>query len=405
MITKLTQKRKQVKLLELISFLIGIAIVYLLQAYLYRKYWNYGLSAVVEFKKDAVNEGDFVTVEEKIENRKWLPLPMVKVKYTLSNSFIEKGKTVEKNVDCYNRNEIFSILMFQRIRRKVEFICSRRGVYRIKDVNILVGNLFLSETNFAEIKNEKKLTVYPKYVDINRFMKIYQNIYGNIITKQFMMEDPFMYRGVREYQIYDTIKSINWNASAKCGELKVNVLENTSQREVNIFLNIKRDTLLHSSEVSEEAIRLCKTFTLELYREGIKSSIYTNGRDIETDEIIRVENNDLSQNYADVVNDALARIVVKEGGNVHTENEADDFVSMYEALLKESAINKYIILISNYQRDDLQNLLVNIKNNNGDFKWIVPISNRNDYHVTDKLKSESVIWRMNWEGASGGSNK
>jgi len=393
-----------VKLLELISFLIGIAVVYILQAHLYRRYWNYKLKASAQFLNSIVTEGDSVIIEEKIENRKWLPLPMVTMKYTLSNSFVEKEKSIQRNVDNYNRNEIFSILMFQRIRRKIEFVCKRRGVYRIKDLNILVGNLFLNETNFAELESGKKLTVYPKYVDIKQFMEVYQNIYGDIITKQFMMEDPFMHRGIREYQTYDRMKTINWNASAKSGELKVNVLENTSQRDVVIFLNIKRDTLLQASDVSEEAIRLTKTFAYELYRQGIKSYIYTNGRDIETDEIIKVENYNLTKNYMDIVNDALARIVVKEGGNVYTEKEADDFVNMYEKLIKKAAIDKYIILISNYQRENLQNMLVDIKNNNADFKWVVPVSNRKDIHITDNLKKYSVIWRMNWEGVSGGVN-
>lgn len=329
---------------------------------------------------------------------------MVTVKYTLSNSFIEAGRRQEKNIDCYNRNEIFSILMFQRVRRRIEFICSKRGVYKINDINILVGNMFLNETNMAEIQSEKKLTVYPKYVDIKRFMQIFQNIYGNIVTNHYMMEDPFMYRGVREYQTYDRMKTINWNASAKCGELKVNVLENTSQRDVVIFLNLKKDALLYSSDVIEESIRLCKTFAHALYKEGIKSMIYTNGKDIETNETVKIENNDLTNDYKCIVDDALARIVVKEGGNVYKEIEEDDFVYLYEEMIKKICKDKFLIFISNYQHEDFQKILIDIKKNNADFKWIVPVSNRNDCHIEEFLNKQSIIWRMNWEGASGGTN-
>ena len=36
------------------------------------------------------------------------------------------------------------------------------------------------------------------------------------------MEDPFEYRGIREYQPYDDMRSVNWKATAKTGDLKVN---------------------------------------------------------------------------------------------------------------------------------------------------------------------------------------
>lgn len=67
------------------------------------------LNVSVQFTQNHIVEDEEVTVEECIENRKWLPLPMITVKYTLNNCFKEKGRT-EKNKkmsDNYNRNEIF----------------------------------------------------------------------------------------------------------------------------------------------------------------------------------------------------------------------------------------------------------------------------------------------------------
>ncbi len=37
---------------------------------------------------------------------------------------------------------------------------------------------------------------------------------GDIATKRFLMEDPYMFKGIREYQPHDSFKSINFKAYA-----------------------------------------------------------------------------------------------------------------------------------------------------------------------------------------------
>lgn len=383
----------------MLSVLIGILIIYFVQNSLYNKFWNLNLNVKAEFKKTKITEGKSVIIEECIENKKWLPMPMITIKYTLDGCFREKGVNKKKVSDHYNRNEIFSILMFQRIKRKINFTCSRRGIYKINRLVILAGNLFLNETYLCELESDSKLTVYPKYVDKKRFAYIFKNVYGDIATNNFMNEDPFIYRGLREYQTYDTIKMINWSATAKAGELKVNVLENTSQREAVILLNIQKDNIITNSEVIEEAIRLTKSFSLDLYKQGIRCLIYTNGIDIETKDIIKIESFKSTESYIDTVNDALAHIEVKENKNVYSEKEENCFVEMYNKKIEKFSQSKYLIFISNYQREDFQNMLKNLKKSGRNFSWIVPVSNRNDFHVDHNLSRETEIWRLNWEGA------
>lgn len=389
--------------MHIVSVIIGIVIVYFLQSLLYDRYWNDKLDASAEFQKRKVTEGELVTVEEMVENGKWLPLPMVTMKYMLDNSFQEEGIVRKRGSDQYNRNEVFSVLMFQRIRRKVNYRCTKRGLYEIRDFNVQVGNLFLSDLHIWSLESENRLMVHPKCVNAEQFLDVFQNVYGNVITNYFTSEDPFIYRGVREYNTYDRMKTINWSATAKTGEMKVNVLEHTSQRNVVLFLNLQRDTMLLNSDVSEESIRLVKTFALEFLRKGIPCEIYTNGRDCETGEVVNVDREAFGKGYMEIVNDSLARIVVREGGNVHREREEDDFLSLQEERVRKAAKDNYVIFISNDQREDFQKLLLELKKQNRDFSWIVPVSNVKDYHVGNVFHKEAKIWRLNWEGARGGA--
>ena len=173
-------------------------------------------------------------------------------------------------------------------------------------------------------------------------------------------------------------------------------MENTSEREVIIFLNMQRDTILLNSDVTEESIRLTKTFAQELYKQGIKSIIYTNGYSMDKDEMLVLEEFDSTKNYMDIVNCSLAALKVKEGGNVHKEYEEESFTEIYSEKIRKIPTNKYMVFISNYQREDFQNMLTDLKKSGRDFSWIIPVSNRKDIHINNYLNKDAHIWRLNW---------
>lgn len=384
--------------MQIIAVLIGILFLYLVQTALFSKYWNYRLNVSVKFLQTHLSEGDTAVLEECIENRKWLPMPMVTLKFNLSKSFLEKDAIESKLSDHYNRNDIFSILMCQRVRRKIDFICRRRGVYRIENLSVMANDFFFVNSFVQGLESDSQLTVYPKMAVMPQFIELYQNVYGDIITKQFMMEDPYLYRGVREYQMHDAIKMINWSATAKVGELKVNVMEKCSSQEVIVCLNLQKNTVLTRTDVLEECIRLAKTFCHYLSKKGLKPYLYTNGHDAITKELSVVESLNANQNYMDAVNGVLARIEVKENNSVYSENEELSFTQIYLEKLDKLAQSRYIIFISNYQREDFKKMLIDLKYKNRDFVWIVPVANRADYAPGTELQSFAQVWRLNWEG-------
>ena len=67
--------------------LIGSGLLYFFQKWLFRKFWDRGLSVSLRFESAAVTEGDLVVLKERSENRKWLPLPMFQYEYTLCRNF------------------------------------------------------------------------------------------------------------------------------------------------------------------------------------------------------------------------------------------------------------------------------------------------------------------------------
>lgn len=389
--------------MQIVAIVISVFILYRVQAWIYHRMWDNRLKADVFFVREKVTEGEIVEVEEVLENRKWLPLPVVFFSFKMARHFRELHQKDAVSNDRYTRNELLSVMMFQRRRRRIELVCRKRGNYRIEQVALQAQSLFLDEKYVKELSCESRLTVYPRYVDAKRFLHLIENIYGNQMMCAFMQEDPFLHRGVREYQVYDSIRHINWTATAKTGSMKVNLLETMTNQQVSIYLNVQKESLSVHNEVLEESIRLAKTFCAFFSQRGIKSALYTNGtREGEKDPIC-VKKKDAGLVYMGKVNEALTNIFLDETGNVvtHGREQELDFTALYQKQIKEDANKSQILVISGDQNASMMRLMKELSRQGQNFLWIVPVDYTTSFHAEPALRKQMRIWRLNFEGASG----
>ena len=67
--------------MEIILIIIGAALLYWLQNRIYKKNWDRGLRVDLRFGEAACVEGGKNQLIEVITNQKWLPLPVVRVRF------------------------------------------------------------------------------------------------------------------------------------------------------------------------------------------------------------------------------------------------------------------------------------------------------------------------------------
>jgi len=183
--------------------LICILLLYLLQKVLYGRYWDKGLDIRLSFSADHAREGSKLNLYEQITNRKAIPLPVVKVKFDVARELIFDDTTNTNISDHIYRNDVLSCLMYQKITRTLSFTCGKRGYYTIDRVDAVGSDLFLS-TNFVSVlPMQLNLSVYPKLITDKQFDSIYKAMLGNTLTKRLINDDPFEFRGIREYQPFD----------------------------------------------------------------------------------------------------------------------------------------------------------------------------------------------------------
>ncbi len=386
--------------MEFVSALIGLVIVYYLQRFLYRNFWNVNMKAELDFSKSRAVEGETVVLSECITNRKLLPVPLVHLRFKVSRDLQFEDSSRSGVTDYYNRNELFSLLMFQRITRRLSFVCKKRGVYEIKAASLVGTGPLLSEEYIEEISADARLIVYPAVVNLTLFEHMFETVLGNVNARRFIHEDPFTFRGIRDYQFGDPMKSINWKATAKTMDFKVNVRDFTIEQQVEIYLNLEPETVSIGNEVLEESIRLAKTFCAKVSAMGMIGALYTNGLHFESRELISVEPG-RGEGFLELANEALAKIRLKDEAFAKMEHafDAPGFCDTYGNQCRESEQEFYKIFISSYHHGDFQELLEGMVKQGQNLIWVVPLeSTVEQIRIKDVLKNRTVFWSMQWEG-------
>lgn len=317
----------------LFSFLITAA---------YCQLWSSNLEMTVDFTEESVVEGVDSELTETIYNRKWLFLPMLQVGFeTHKNLRFGQEENVSVSDLCYKR-DIFSVGGYQKITRTIPFRCSKRGFYEIESADLITKSPLLTEKCHKTVKQNTYIYGYPRFIE-DAFIDIsFQKIMGEILAKKNIYEDPFEFRGIREYQPTDPMSKINWKASAKSEDWMVNLYGSTNAQEITILLDLEDETARKYDDIHEQQIRLAVTLAARFVDAGIPIGLITNGKDVKLDEMLRLEAGTGKQQLANISR-GLARIDLEKNPG-----------SMEQVITHErenlSHLQKTYIMISKNQR-------------------------------------------------------
>lgn len=266
-----------------ILFLIAAAILAaLLGSLIYARIWDRGLFVDVHFQDHPAVEGEKASLTEVITNQKLLPLPILRVKFQIDRNLeFLSGENTSVSDKSY-RHDIFSVMLYQKITRRLPFICRRRGYYTVEGLDLLTYNLFFTGRMVRQLSANTHLYVYPAPVDPARLSIPLRQLMGEIVSRRYAYQDPFLFQGIREYQPFDAMSAVNWKATARTDELKVNVNGCTSSQEVCLLLNLESETVWEYAALKEESIRLAAALGQSLIARGIPVALYSNGADLLT---------------------------------------------------------------------------------------------------------------------------
>lgn len=369
----------------LIALAAGV-LLYFVQLWLYRRFWDRNLNISIDFAHDVVREGDGNELIEIICNDKKLPMPVVQIKFAITRSFIFPQQDNSAVTDQYYRNDYYSLMPYQKITRRYGFVCSKRGYYMMNGMDIICKDLFLSGMMMRTLTHGAAVCVLPLRLPVDSYPIRARELMGEITDRIRRNEDPFEFAGIREYRTCDTMNRINWKASASAGELRVNKFDSTFTQRVIICLNLECHIKWHEDVFMEEEIRIAASFADHFIAAHIPVALVTNGTDILGGESVRIEAG-ADAAHLKTIETALARL--------DTAGDRVQFTELLHECLKERHYdNTEYIIISNYRKQDLADMYGSFRNAGVNISWIIPEYRMVEPKLTQQGDKNIVKWTV-----------
>lgn len=366
-------------MIQLLGILVVALLLYLGQKTIYQKVWHKNLRVRLSFQEEGIWEGQESTLSEIIENQKKLPLTMLKVKFQTDRHLLFADTKGSRTTDKFYRNDIFQIGALEKVTRVLRFTAGRRGYYTIAEADLVASDLFLTAqyTATADI-GHSSLYVYPKPFSHPEFRQSLKQLSGQVLAKRHLQEDPFEYRGIREYQPQDDLKSINWKATARTGEFKVNQKNYTAEKSVRIFINLEDTGILKKEDCVEASLQIATALLLLFLEQGMQVAVYCNGVDVLHNEPCILEaGGGIRQREA----------VLRAFALIDTSKPVRSFTELFSSRLSESSGALMTCIVSPNAYDDFASLILQYHTRHPDMKWFLPYSGTVPPEMEEELRS------------------
>lgn len=221
--------------IAVIIILIAIALA---EVFLYRKKGFDRIEYRLSLSSNEVSEGDEVEIIEEISNSKLLPIPWFKSEIVTSRWLDFAGTNARITNDSRYVPSFFALGGYEKITRRWQVKCVRRGVYRLDKINLVMSDLFgiVTQSRLAPVNEE--IIVLPTPIKLENYMISPQMLGGEMVVRRHIIEDVFEPIGIREYADGDSMGNIHWKATASHGQLMTITNEYNTDNSVTVILNV-----------------------------------------------------------------------------------------------------------------------------------------------------------------------
>jgi uncharacterized protein (DUF58 family) len=169
-----------------------------------------------------------VAVQLELTNPSWLPVVWLSI-FDSAVPEISPDKSFR---------QVFSLGPHGNRRFQYQLLTYKRGYYPVGPLFLQSGDLFgLSSESFSQ-GTADHLTVYPHIVPLSNLRLPSRSPLGTLRHTQPIFEDPTRVIGKRNYTTGDSLRRVDWKASAAAGHLQVKQYEPSIALETALILDL-----------------------------------------------------------------------------------------------------------------------------------------------------------------------
>lgn len=236
-----------------------------------------GIEFYYEPSKLLVEPSEEFEIITTITNKTRRVAPFIRIEERLPSKIKVHSENLNLEEMPHDLKHISSIYMLPREKliRKITVSLEKRGRYILQGADLSGGDFLGIRQKKEEFLCFNEVVVYPKEAPLSDIYWKIGDFLGDISVKRFIIEDPILTVGFREYTGREPMKNISWTQSARINRLMVKQFDYTTEPSVTVLLNVECEDA-DRDELIETCFSLTRTVCRMLEERGIKYDFLTN---------------------------------------------------------------------------------------------------------------------------------
>ena len=226
----------------LIFLIVFIIVIFLVQWYS-KKAALKGIKYDYKFSKKLIETGESVELISIVTNESRRFVPFIRMVENFPKGIQALNKKVFIREDTmglgyWSYNSSIYLMARSRLQRKLKLTFNKRGRYVFRGATLHGGDFLGLSEKREKFELSRELIVYPKLIDAPHLQEIMGGFLGDISVRRFIMEDPILTIGTREYTGREPLKQMSWKHTARTNQMMVKQFDYTTEMVVTVFLDI-----------------------------------------------------------------------------------------------------------------------------------------------------------------------
>ena len=213
-----------------------------------------------------------------LQNKSRLPALFARLQlhFPVSTVFTAKDSWIRSHcrqtLQYWHVEEKFSLLPKKSITRSVTFSLPERGQYHVGSYRLSAGDL-LGFREEAMNGPGGTVVIMPREALSKKTIDALGGFLGDRSVRRFILEDPVLTVGFRDYTGREPMKAISWTRTATAGAMQVKQFDHTAEQTAMVLLDVEGG----QPEELEGCFRLMRSVCQYLEQQKIPYGLRTNG--------------------------------------------------------------------------------------------------------------------------------
>ncbi len=215
-----------------------------------------------------------------------------------------------------------------------------RGEYKFGNLHVFVSTLLQIFSRRYVFSNDKAVKVYPSYVQMKKyeFLAMHNNLTEFGMKKIRRIGHTMEFEQIKNYIPGDDVRTVNWKATAKRGELMVNQYQDEKSQPIYSIIDVGRVMKMpfEGLKLLDYAINSTLAFSNIALLKNDKAGMLTFSKNVE--KIIAASN---KKTNLSVINEELYKIT--------TDFSDANFALLYATIKRKINQRSLLILYTNFE--------------------------------------------------------